>query len=66
MPKVLMSTIPFGDKNYLNGITSNHLIINSLNQKLTEDELAETVTDFDLITAGIKLITKKVYIQVTI
>jgi D-3-phosphoglycerate dehydrogenase / 2-oxoglutarate reductase len=64
MPKVLITTVPFGDKNIspldhleINGI---EYLINPLNKKLTENELAEMVTDFDVIIAGTEPITKKV------
>jgi D-3-phosphoglycerate dehydrogenase / 2-oxoglutarate reductase len=62
--KILITTVPFGDKNRFplellekNGI---EYLINPLNKKLTEDELAEMVTDFDVIIAGTESITKKV------
>ena len=64
MPKVLITTVPFADKNRLPldlledaGI---EYLINPLNKKLTEDELLEMVNDFDLIIAGTEPITKKV------
>jgi len=64
MFKVLITTVPFGDKN---GLPLDLLeqagieyLINPLNKKLTEDELAEMVTDFDVIIAGTEPITKKV------
>ncbi len=59
--KVLITTVPFGDKNRLPldlledaGIES---VINPLNKKLTEQELADLVTDFDAIIAGTEPIT---------
>jgi D-3-phosphoglycerate dehydrogenase / 2-oxoglutarate reductase len=64
MAKVLITTVPFGDKNSLpmellknSGI---EYMINPLNKKLTEDELAEMITDFDAIIAGTEKITTKV------
>jgi len=64
MSKALITTVPFGDKNRLpldllrdEGI---ECVINPLNKKLTEDELAEMVTDFDVIIAGTEPITAKV------
>jgi len=64
MSKALITTVPFGDKNRLPldlleeaGID---YLINPLNKKLTEDELAEMVTDFDVIIAGTEPITDKV------
>ena len=62
--KVLITTVPFADKDNLplkllesNGI---EYLINPLNRKLTEDELAEMVTDFDVIIAGTEEISEKV------
>ena len=56
MLKALITTVPFGDKNRLpldllekKGVG---YLINPLNKKLTEDELAEMVIDFDVIIAG--------------
>ena len=64
MQKTLITTCPFADKNHIpldlleqNGI---EYLINPLNKKLTEDELAEMVADFDVIIAGTELISKKV------
>jgi len=62
--KALITTVPFADKNALpielmesSGI---EYVINPLNKKLTEDELAEMVTDFNVIIAGTEPITTKV------
>ena len=64
MTKALITTVPFGDKNRspLELLKKNSIdyLINPLNKKLTEDELAEMVTDFDVIIAGTEPITKKV------
>jgi D-3-phosphoglycerate dehydrogenase / 2-oxoglutarate reductase len=64
MSKVLITTVPFGDKNRLplEILENNNIkyVINPLSRKLTESELAEMVTDFDVIIAGTELITKKV------
>jgi D-3-phosphoglycerate dehydrogenase / 2-oxoglutarate reductase len=64
MPKVLITTIPFADKNRqlldLLENTGIEYLINPLNKKLTEDELADLITDFDVIIAGTEPITKKV------
>jgi D-3-phosphoglycerate dehydrogenase len=64
MPKALITTVPFGDKNRLPlemlesaGI---EYLINPLGRKLKEDELAEMVTDFDVLIAGTEPITEKV------
>jgi D-3-phosphoglycerate dehydrogenase len=64
MPKVLITTVPFGNKNRLplDLLEDNNIdyLINPLNKKLTEDELAEMIGDFDVIIAGTEPITKKV------
>ena len=62
--KVLITTVPFGDKDeapikMLEDLNVEYLI-NPLNKKLTEDQLADMVTDFDIIIAGTEPITKKV------
>ena len=64
MSKTLITTVPFADKNplpleLLEKANIDYLI-NPLNKKLTEDELAEMVSDFDVIIAGTESITKKV------
>lgn len=61
MPKVLITTVPFGDKNrlpleLLEGAGIEYLI-NPLGRKLTEPELAEMVLDFDVLIAGTEMIT---------
>ena len=64
MPKALITTVPFADKNHLPlDLLENagvEYLINPLNKKLTEDELVEMVSDFDVIIAGTESITKKV------
>lgn len=64
MSKVLITTIPFADKDRLPlELLENadiEYVINPLRKKLTEDELAELVTDFDVIIAGTEMITEKV------
>jgi len=62
--KALITTIPFGNKNRLpleileeNGIEYQ---INPTGKKLTENGLAELITDFDVIIAGTEPITEKV------
>ena len=64
MFKVLITTVPFAERNQLPvkllkkaGI---EYLINPLNKKLTEDELSEMVSDFDVIIAGTESISKKV------
>jgi len=64
MPKTLITTVPFGDKDRLPldllEQADIDYVINPLNKKLTEDELAEMVTDYDVIIAGTEPITAKV------
>ena len=64
MSKVLITTIPFADKNRqpLDLLENRGIeyLINPFNKKLTENELIEVVSDFDVIIAGTELITKKV------
>lgn len=59
--KVLITTIPFGDKNRLPieqlEAAGIEYLINPLNRKLNENELADLVTDFDVIIAGTEPIT---------
>ena len=64
MPKILITTVPFGDKNHLplemlEEVNIEYLI-NPLNKKLTEGELVEMVADFDVIIAGTEPITAEV------
>ena len=64
MAKVLITTVPFADKNRspLELLKKNSIdyLINPLNKKLTEDELVDLVADFDVIVAGTESITKRV------
>jgi D-3-phosphoglycerate dehydrogenase len=64
MPKVLITTVPFGvtNKYPLDLLEANNIeyLINPLNKKLTEDELFDLVSDFDVIIAGTEKITDKV------
>ncbi|MDO8358277.1 MAG: phosphoglycerate dehydrogenase [Nitrospirota bacterium] len=64
MPKALITTVPFADKNRLPiellesaGI---HYVINPIGRKLKEDELADMVADFDVLIAGTEPITDMV------
>ena len=64
MPKILITTVPFGIQNshpieLLNNAGYEY-VINPLGRKLKEDELAEMVGDFDVLIAGTEPITKKV------
>ena len=63
MAKALITTVPFGVHNRLPldllekaGI---EYLINPYKKKLTEDQLAELVGDFDFLIAGTELITEK-------
>lgn len=62
--KVLITTVPFGEKDHLPidllEEAGLDFTINPLGKKLTEDELAEMVTEFDAIIAGTEPITDKV------
>jgi len=69
MLKALITTVPFGDKNRLplDLLKKSNIeyLINPLNKKLTEDELVEMVTDFDVIIAGTEQISEKVMNKAT-
>jgi D-3-phosphoglycerate dehydrogenase len=64
LTKVLITTVPFGEKNPLPlDLLANAKIkylINPFNKKITEDQLADTINDFDAIIAGTEPITEKV------
>jgi len=64
MPKALITTVPFGDKNHLPiellEAAGIEYLINPVGRKLKEDELAEMVSDFDVLIAGTEPITEKV------
>jgi len=64
MSKALITTVPFGDKNRLPlellERAEIDYLINPLNKKLTELELADMVSAFDVIIAGTEPITAKV------
>jgi D-3-phosphoglycerate dehydrogenase len=63
-PKVLITTVPFGNKNPLplNLLKDAKFdfVINPLNKKLTEDELFNLASDFDVIIAGTEKITARI------
>jgi len=69
MAKVLITTVPFGDKNRLPlELLENagiEYLINPLGKKLTEAELADMVSDFDAIIAGTEPITQHVMERAT-
>ncbi len=64
MPKALIATVPFGDKDRLPlDLLENagiDYLINPFNKKITEDRLTETIPDFDALIAGTEPITEKV------
>jgi len=64
MPKALITTIPFADKDPLPirllEAAGIDYLINPIGRKLKEDELAELVGDFDVLIAGTEPITDKV------
>lgn len=64
MSKVLVTTVPFGDKSRLPiellEAAGVEYLINPLGRKLKENELAAMVTDFDVLIAGTEPITDKV------
>jgi D-3-phosphoglycerate dehydrogenase len=64
MSKVLITTVPFADKDplplkLLDEAGINYLI-NPIGRKLQEKELAEMICDFDVMIAGTEFITEKV------
>lgn len=63
--KVLVTTVPFGEKNPmpLELLKDNNIdfTINPLGKKLTETELIEMIGDYDVIIAGTEPITKRVF-----
>ncbi len=64
MKKVLITTVPFGDKNRLAiemlEAAGIEYLINPLDRKLSEKELSLMVSDFDVIIAGTEEITDDV------
>jgi D-3-phosphoglycerate dehydrogenase len=69
MAKALITTVPFGDKNRLPlellEAAGIQYLINPHNTRLTEEQLADLVTDFDVIIAGTEKITDKVMARAT-
>lgn len=64
MLNVLITTVPFADKNslpleLLKGVGAN-FVINPIGRKLKEEELAELIGDFDILIAGTEPITSYV------
>lgn len=64
MPKVLITTVPFADKNTLplEQLESAGIeyVFNPLGRKLLEPELVELVSDFDALIAGTEIISGRV------
>ena len=64
MTKALITTIPFAEKNRLPleilGNAGIQYLINPLNRRLTESDLINMISDFDIIIAGTEPITEKV------
>tara|TARA_B110000008_G_scaffold268907_1_gene297534 strand:+ start:2496 stop:3482 length:987 start_codon:yes stop_codon:yes gene_type:complete len=62
--KALITTVPFGKKNRkpLDLLEKNNIeyLINPLNKKLTEEDLLDLISDYDVIIAGTEKITNKV------
>lgn len=69
MPKVLITTVPFGDEDDLPirqlEAAGIEYLINPLGRKLKEAELADMVTDFEVLIAGTEPITDKVMARAT-
>jgi D-3-phosphoglycerate dehydrogenase len=67
VPKALITTVPFCDKDRLPidqlEAAGIEYLINPIGRKLTEDELAEMVKDFDVLIAGTEPISDKVMAQ---
>jgi len=68
-PKVLITTVPFGqlDKSPLDLLSSNDIeyLINPLGRKIQTHELADMISDFDVVIAGTEKIDKSVLDRAT-
>jgi len=64
MPRALITTVPFADRNRLPlellEAAGIEYLVNPIGRRLKEDELAEMVGDFDVLIAGTEPITDKV------
>lgn len=64
MPKILITTVPFAEKNRLPvelmASANVDYLVNPLGRKLKEGELADMVSDFDVLIAGTEPITDRV------
>jgi D-3-phosphoglycerate dehydrogenase / 2-oxoglutarate reductase len=69
MSKILITTVPFGDKNRLPiellEKANIEYLINPYKTKLTEGQLIDMIPDFDGVIAGTEPITEKVMAQAT-
>ena len=69
MAKVLITTVPFGEKIRLPLESLENAgigyLTNEFNKKLTEEQLTEIISDFDAIIAGTEPITEKVMNRAT-
>jgi D-3-phosphoglycerate dehydrogenase / 2-oxoglutarate reductase len=67
MTKILITTLPFGENNRLPldllEKAEIQYLINPHEKKLTEDQLSELISDFDVLIAGTEPITDKVMTQ---
>lgn len=65
MPKVLITTAPFGDKNRspIDKLENAGIdyVINPIGRKLTEQELAGMIENFDVLIAGTECISRSVF-----
>jgi D-3-phosphoglycerate dehydrogenase len=65
MPKILITTVPFGkkDRSPIDELEKSgaDFVINPIGRKLTELELAEMIVDFDVLIAGTEPISESVF-----
>lgn len=69
MPKALVTTVPFAQQDsrpieLLEGANIDY-VVNPIGRKLREEELAEMITDFDVLIAGTEPITARVLRRAT-
>jgi D-3-phosphoglycerate dehydrogenase len=67
MPKVLITTVPFGDKNLapikMLEKAGVDYVINPIGRKLTELQLVELISNFDVLIAGTEYISESVLLK---
>lgn len=67
MPRALITTIPFGERDatplQLLQAAGIDFTINPLERKVTEFELSELIVDFDILIVGTELVTGDVMAQ---